>query len=126
VTTKTDNCCYTGEWGDWEGWKYIDKDEHGNKVNTEQGQYGEHGAPHYFKYYKYRTRTTKNCDGNTPTEDREYYCGRGKCRYRTRYHANAYGYPAGKHCEKYEKCSKDDNNFIKGKAYDPDYTTNTA
>jgi len=136
VTTKTDNCCYTGEWDKtdneyWNTGPWINADEHGNGVNTEQGEYAEFGAPHYFKYYTYRTRTTKNCDGNTPTEDRQYYCGRGKCRYRTRYYANkhgrpyANGYPA-KHCTKWEKCSKDDNNFIKGKPYDPDYTTNTA
>jgi hypothetical protein len=149
-------CCYVGEWkkdkvwawpettgldvkswsawsnyvDDWEGWKYIDKDKDGNAVNTEQGLAYDSGDPHHFKYYWYKSRPTAgNCDPNKPSEKseiRKYYCNRSECRYRPRYYANAYGYPAGKHCvNNYVECSEDDTNYIKGGAYNRDYTTNT-
>ena len=115
----------------WEGWKYIDKDKDGNEVNTEQGNAYDSGDPHHFKYYWYKSRPTAgNCDPNKPEEKseiRKYYCNRSECRYRPRYYANAYGYPSGKHCvNNYVECSEDDNDYIKGGAYNRDYTTNKS
>jgi len=148
------DCCYVGEWTTqrvsswppttgldvieasrwnhyvegWEGWRYIDKNIYGNDVNTEQGLATDSGDPHHFKYYWYKSRPTAGvCDESKPSEkseEREYYCNTGRCRYRPRYYANAYGYPSGKHCvDNYVKCSEDDNDYTKAPAYNRDYTT---
>ena len=130
------NCCYEGPWKKakinvW-GVEYderlIDKDASGNTVNNNSWFWSRN--PNHWKKYSRETREIRNCPPGHPTERKLYKCGRGACRQYDKYwHASSQtniniagtGSSVGSNCknkynccERWEECSADSNDYIKG------------
>jgi hypothetical protein len=128
TTSKSENCCYEGPWkkglvdGQHES-MLIGEDANGNAVNG-NSWYGS-WSPNHWKKYSVENREIKNCPPGHPTEKRSYKCGRGSCRQYDKYwfwasNANlskGRQGPCGSTyncCERWEPCSEDSNDYIKG------------
>ena len=101
----------------------IGEDANGNAVNG-NSWYGS-WSPNHWKAYSIEEREIKNCPPGHPTEKRSYKCGRGSCRQYDKYwfwasNANlkkGREGPCGSTyncCERWEPCSEDSNDYIKG------------
>ena len=128
TTSKSENCCYEGPWkkglvdGQHES-MLIGEDANGNAVNG-NSWYGS-WSPNHWKKYSVENREIKNCPPGHPTEKRSYKCGRGSCRQYDKYWfwANNANLSKGRQgpcgsmyncCERWEPCSEDSNDYIKG------------
>ena len=126
--SESRDCCYEGPWkkglvdGQHES-ALIGEDANGNAVNG-NSWYGS-WSPNHWKAYSIEEREIKNCPPGHPTEKRSYKCGRGSCRQYDKYwfwasNANlkkGREGPCGSTyncCERWEPCSEDSNEYIKG------------
>jgi hypothetical protein len=126
--SESRDCCYEGPWkkglvdGQHES-MLIGEDANGNAVNG-NSWYGSR-SPNHWKKYSVENREIKNCPPGHPTEKRSYKCGRGSCRQYDKYwfwasNANlskGRQGPCGSMyncCERWEPCSEDSNDYIKG------------
>ena len=126
--SESRDCCYEGPWkkglvGGQHESVLIGEDANGNAVNG-NSWYGS-WSPNHWKAYSIEEREIKNCPPGHPTEKRSYKCGRGSCRQYDKYwfwasNANlkkGREGPCGSTyncCERWEPCSEDSNDYIKG------------
>ena len=136
-SSETRDCCYEGPWKKAKintvfiknkDEALIDKDASGNAVNSNSWYYSRN--PNHWKKYRLETREIKNCPAGHPTERKLYKCGRGACRQYDKYwfwssqdniNTAGTGSSVGSNCknkynccERWEECSEESNDYIKG------------
>ena len=134
--SESRDCCYEGPWkkasvyiwGKPYDEKLIEKDASGNAVNG-NSRYGS-WYPNHWKKYRVEKREIKNCPPGHQTERKLYKCGRGACRQYDKYwfwssqdniNTAGTGSSVGSNCknkynccERWEECSEESNDYIKG------------